>query len=176
MYLGLESNRKLKSKPVVSALYRLFRDTALFNWVLELRARYRNFQQERMASEHAPTTCDDKLWKMYEGHLKEMQMLLNRNSIKFIFVIYPSHHRWATPLERCGTFLNQSDRFEHLAKNMGIATLNLLPVLKQSNMDVRDLYLLPYDGHPSIEANKITANAIFGFLKETFPEIVVQAD
>lgn len=180
MYLALESNRKLKSTPVVGTLYQLFRDTALFNFALEVRAQYHNFQLERMAGGDvlvdSGRKCDETLWKRYEGLLKEMQRYLYTNSVKFMLVIYPYHNRWIRPDQGCGAFHNQVDRLEHLAKDMGIATLNLLPAFKRSNVDVRELYLLPYDAHPSKEAYKIAANAIFRFLQGGFPEVLLKAD
>ena len=103
-----------------------------------------------------------------------MQRYLYGNSTKFMLVLYPSHHRWTRPDDACGGFRNILERLEHLAKDMGIATLNLLPVLIESNIDVRELYLLPYDGHPSKEAYKIVSNVIFRFTQETFLQALLK--
>lgn len=176
MYLALKRNRELRSGFVGRTVYRLVRDSALFNFGVKLHSQWRMFHEEKARNQQGditpPQTCDEKLWGIYGEHLIEMQRLLYASSIKFMLAIYPAHHRWASSDDNCGDFHNQPDRLEHLAKGMGIPTLNLLPLLKQANMDVRELYLLPYDGHASKAANQIVANAIFGFIQKNFSEVI----
>lgn len=175
LYVEFERNRKWKSKPGVNLLYRLVRDSALFAFALETRAKLsvsgKQQSQEHALADDGQAFCDVKLLKAYEDYLREMKSFSDSKSMKFVLALYPSHQRWTRPYdEGCGTARNQLDQVEQIAKGMDIAVLNLLPTLKQSNMDVHQLYLLPYDGHASKEANKIVATALFGFLQDTFPD------
>lgn len=173
MYVEFERNRKLKSKPGVNLLYGLTRDSALFAFALETRAKLTTPEsqqsEDRAHADGSQTFCEEKLLKAYEGYLREMKSLLDSHSMKLMLALYPSHQRWTRLYDDgCGPSQNQLDRVEQIATGMGIAALNLLPTLKQSNVDVRQLYLLPYDGHASKEANRIVADAIYGFLQDRF--------
>lgn len=178
MYLTLARNRELRSGLVGRTVYGLVRNSALFAFGVKLNGQWRNDPAaQRLLPQggiYPLEACDEKLWKMYEAHLREMQRFLYEGSTEFMLAIYPSHHRWTSFDDKCGDFDNQPDRLEHLAKDMGIATLNLLPELKRSNVDVRELYLLPYDGHASKEANRLVANAIFRFIQEKFPKVIIR--
>lgn len=174
MYVSLAVNRRFKSAPIVRTLYRLIRNTAVFNFALLLKAKYarspdEKAEQEKQSSPNQASQEIDQeiLWKEYETNLKAMRDFLRKYSIHFTFVIFPSDHRFGRRLITQGTELN---RIEELAKGSGVPTLNLLSTLQQTGLRSQDLYLLPYDGHPSKVAYAIAADAIFEYLLRTMPE------
>lgn len=171
MYVSLERNRKLKSAPGLGIIYRLVRDTALFNFALSLWARYGNYRtpaKEAMKEKELPEPTSNKgdvLWGRYEEILREMKVYLDQHSVRFIFATFPSHFQigWGSGLNsRSADVL---DRIEKIAKAMGISTMNYLGPLRSSRLGRNKLYLLPYDGHPSSVAYSIVAKALFERLR-----------
>lgn len=179
MYALFEKNRKVKSSSAWSPLYELFRNTALFHLMLKTKAKYRIYESQNSGTENNIGSNQDisvqeaMLRERYEGLLGEMQTYLKKESVKFMFVILPSHHQ-------IGRRTNYSDAHdlrikwaENIGRQLGIPTVNLLEAFQESDVDKKQLYLLPYDGHPSSLAHEITANVIFENLYSYFPDLFI---
>lgn len=156
IHITMASNRKLKSG-IAGFVYRSVRDTALFNFILLAKAWYSDIATPRaIAQGNIPNVEADNLWQSYETELREMADFLRAHSIHFLFAVFPSDHRIGKPLSPG----NRLERVHRLAERNGIRTIDLLAPLEKSQLKSTELYLLPYDGHPSRRAYEIVAQAM----------------
>jgi len=88
--------------------------------------------------------------------LGEVQAYLATRRVRFVFVIFPSHHRMDSQVRSDGRI----ERVEGLAKKREVRTINLLEPLRAAGYGASRLYLLPYDGHPSGRGYAVAARAI----------------
>lgn len=174
LYKSFEKNRKFKSSFFSGSIYKLFRDTALFQLALKAKAKYSvRFQKDREPEGDSGLNTDilnkeTELLEIYSKFLKEMNDYLKEHSIGLMFIIFPSHHQIG---QRTGVSDLQDyriDWIERLAQEMGIPTLNLLKLFKESNLGKNELYLLPHDGHPSKTAYSLAAYSVYGNLQQNF--------
>jgi len=68
------------------------------------------------------------------------------------------------------------DRIEKLAGDLGIPTMNLLEPLQEAGLSSKELYLLPFDGHPSKVAYSIVGNALFNNLHDKVRGLLAKGD
>ncbi len=170
-YLSLQNNRKLKSSGIIGLIYGAARDTALFNFALLLKAKVSAAQiagRRIRETEARPNDVDrfELLWKQYEDYLREMKQYLEQRGVRFVFNVFPSHHRIGKDSIIDGRLAEQLDRVEMLAGKMGVQTINILQPLQKSGLSKNELTFLPYDGHASRKAYFIQANTVFAFLRE----------
>jgi lysophospholipase L1-like esterase len=158
MYIMLEKNRKLKSRPGFRQVYALMRNTALFNLTLEIRgwSQGRGWSEADRRDGGGESYGAEALWKRYDRFLGEIQAYLADRGTRFVFVIFPSHFR----MDPQGGSDGRIERVEGLAKRRGVRTINLLGPLRSSGYGSLSLYLLPYDGHPSSRGYSVAASAI----------------
>lgn len=181
-YVSLSKNRKLKSNIIIGPLYKLFRNTALFNFLLTLKGRYSQLYVLERGSKSGEElgrqgkSEGEMLWKKYEEQLKQMQLFLDEHSVYFMFAIFPSDHRIGKRSMTGGPHADRLDRIEKLANNLSIPTLNLLEPLQEAGLSRNELYLLPYDGHPSKVAYSVVANTIFEYVQDNVRGILTEGD
>ena len=96
-----------------------------------------------------------------------MKLYLDRHRVQFVFAIFPSHYRIGQESGSDARSPGRLERIESLSKKIGISTINLLEPLRNSGRKKNELYLLPYDGHPSRLAYAIAAHATFEHLVES---------
>lgn len=154
LYEQLSNNRKLK-RGFTGAVYNQIRDTCLFNLALRAKAYFNNSQsveaRELAEGEDSESANMQKMIE-YLINLKRLKRDLDEIEIKLIFLGFPSH---------LNIFDGEKSQFSAVAKAMGYKrTLNLFDVLKNSGLSREELYLMPYDGHPTAEAYKIAAQAV----------------
>ena len=162
-YVTLEKQRRVKSLPIVRNVYHWVRDTALFHFALYVRKWLDMVSQKngngRDAAHH------QRLWRRYQKLLSEMKTYLEGLGIQFVFTIFPSNYRFQEQVNH-NTVYPHLDRIELATRRMGIDTINLMEPLRQTKMTRDELYLLPYDGHPSGLAYARAGEAIFEFLQQ----------
>lgn len=174
MYQMLENNRKLKSKPLFGLLYQAIRNTALFNFGLHVKNSISVFPlRSRQAPENTKPaqksdSDDESLWREYEEHLSQLLHTLEAKHIDFVLMLFPSHYRIEGEEHLNPPVRDRLSRIEAIASNMGIRAINILPDLQNSGLAVEELYLLPYDGHPSSRGYSIQANAFFHVFTKAF--------
>jgi len=158
MYIALEKNRRLKARLGVRQIYSLLRNTALFHLALEVRGWYqgRSSNEADRVDRGEDAHRVEALWNRYDMLLGEVQAYLATRSVRFVFVIFPSHYRMDFQVRSDGRI----DRVEGLAKRREVRTINLLEPLRAAGYGASDLYLLPYDGHPSGRGYAVAARAI----------------
>jgi lysophospholipase L1-like esterase len=174
MYQMLERNRELKSAPILGLLHRTIRDTAVFNFVLHVNNTGKFFSLGRdnaaasIESIHDTNRKDinDSLWKRYEQYLGQFAYKLKSQRIGFIFTLFPHYQRLNGSRDLTDSVRDRLSKVESLASNLGIKTINVLPELMKSGMRQEELYLFPYDGHPSSSGYKVQADVVFQHIKE----------
>jgi len=169
-YMALERNRRLKSKPGVRQLYAFVRNTALFNLALRVRGWYQARGSNQVGGVHRREDADrtEALWGRYDSLLGEVQAYLAGKDVRFMFVIFPSHYRLGS--EARGD--DRVERVERLARKRGVRTVNLLGPLRAVGAGASDLYLLPYDGHPSGRGYAVAADALAKELEPDLREMI----
>lgn len=171
LHVSLARNRKLKSSLFIGSIYEHFRDTALFNFALRVRAKYEGVgRAENGAAAPSSGGEEHRLWAKYEHALQEMKAYLDARSIDLVFVIFPSHYRFGEPPDPEGVPADTLDHLRSLATALGIYTIDATEPLRRGyRLEGRrpeELYLLPYDGHPSKLAYSIVARTLFEALLE----------
>ena len=182
LYKSFEKNRKFKSSVVFAPVYRLFRDTALFQLALKAKASYKElFNQDKGVKGDKNPNLDTPdrdrlLLDKYAELFKDMKAYLDERSINFLFVLFPSHHQIGARTNSSDMQDYQIEWMERLAQRMDVPVVNLLEVFKGSHLGKNELYLLPYDGHPNKKAYALTANAISETLRKDFLGVVPRSD
>jgi lysophospholipase L1-like esterase len=69
---------------------------------------------------------------------------LARANVPLIFAIYPSHRAVYDSLDE------QIRWVERTAREVGLATVDFTPPLQKDGRSKEELFLFPYDGHPSV--------------------------
>jgi hypothetical protein len=160
-HAAMAANRKWKSG-FMGPIYKAVRDTALFNFFLLVRARYVDLTTPRAAVKNSSGALaeSDQLWDRYDAEFGKLAEFLQSQSIRFVFAVFPSHYRIGRPLEAG----NRLERARKVAERYGIPVIDLLTPLQGSRLSARELYLLPYDGHPSPRGYGIAADAMSIYL------------
>jgi lysophospholipase L1-like esterase len=176
LYISLNKNRKLKESAIFGSIYKFFGDTALFQLTLRAREWHKLFIQGKVKfknnelSEPSTIKNEEILRKKYIELLDGFYDYLQKNSVKLIFVALPSHHQIGKRTELSDLHDFEMEWIANVTTGMGIPTVNLLKFFKKSNMGKEQLYLLPYDGHPSSLSYEIMAKVLFESLQKNFPE------
>jgi len=160
-HVTMAANRKWKSG-VMGPFYQAVRDTALFNFLLLAKARYVDLMTPRaiVSGSSGAQTESDQLWDKYDAEFGRIAELLRSHSIGFVFAVFPSDHRIGRPLEPG----NRLERARKVAERYGVPVIDLLTPLQGSRLPAKELYLLPYDGHPSRRGYGIVADAMSSYL------------
>lgn len=165
-HIALERNRQLKSTSGFRVIYEFVRDTALFNYVLTVRATW---SARVGAAVPRPTSSPqvarggegyESWWRRYSEHLDTMVTYLAERNIRLLFNVFPSHHRIGSVTMTDRNMLAQLERIETFVRGKGISTIELLPSFLQSGLGKEDLYLLPYDGHANKVGYKLQATTL----------------
>jgi lysophospholipase L1-like esterase len=161
LHVSMAENRRWKSG-IAGWIYLAVRDTALFNFLLFAKARYADLGTPRaLASGPSGVVVEsDALWQRYEAELEEVANALRSHSIGFVFVVFPSDHRLGRTVE----LGNRLQRAAQLAERHGVPVVDLLAPLQATGLSAKDLYLLPYDGHPSPRGYGVVADTISSYL------------
>jgi hypothetical protein len=154
----LAANRQAKSGFPLSILYPAVRRTAVWNFMLAVRARWRT----RAVAAHTPKMLavpapEDslptrRLRESYGVKLRALRDTLARRGVPFVLAVYPSH----LAVTHAG-MRDQVEWITRTAADAGVFDVNLLPPLVESGLPADTLYLLPYDGHPSPRGYAIAA-------------------
>jgi len=160
LHVTLAANRKWKSGSI-APLYQAVRDTALFNFALLVRARYAEFRRPRAVTNDssAGTNESEQLWEKYEREFEKLTKFLESRSIPFVFAVFPSNYRIGRELEPG----NRLERATEVAERHGVQVVDLLTPLQASHLLPSDLYLLPFDGHPSRQGYEIVSDAMASY-------------
>ncbi len=170
IWSDLADNRRQKSKFPLSIAYPMLRNTALWNFALDIRARLnkRKVEEQVAGAQTAAQGADTatassrrRLRRRYAEGLFALRDSLVQRGVPLVFVAYPSHHtvdqkktpeqiRWAV----------------QTAGDADLMVVDLLPVLRGTGLALEDLYLLPHDGHPSPTGYRIAGRAIAQALRE----------
>ncbi len=160
MWERLAANRQTKSRFPVSFLYPLVRSSAL--WQLAQNARRRVQMAGPVEPPHTPPTSsatpDEPVLRArqeYAARLEHVRDLLGRRGVPFGFVAFPHPESVSG-----GSGGRDYDWVLGVAEDMGIITLDLLPVIRGAGAPVEALFLVPEDYHPSPEGYAVAARAV----------------
>ncbi|MCU7905766.1 MAG: hypothetical protein KZQ76_07875 [Candidatus Thiodiazotropha sp. (ex Epidulcina cf. delphinae)] len=172
LWLGLARNRAAKSRFPISLLYPLVRNTAIWNFAMQISGKLRAVRAAQAArdstsdategaeaSAHSYDSID--LRKRYENELRHLRDFLRVRDVAFTFVTYPGHNAVNGSERHSGSVQWAVD----IATKLGISTINLLGRLRDSR-DPGAAYLLPWDGHPSAKGHSVAATALVEHLLE----------
>ena len=161
LYVTMAANREWKSGPMGS-VYRAVRDTALFNFALLVKARYADYIRHRAITSDSPTGANisNQYWEQYDAEFEELTKFLRSRSIEIVFAVFPSDHRIGRELEP-GNLLERATK---VAERYGVPVIDLLTPLQGSRLPPEELYLLPYDGHPSRRGYGVASDAVASYL------------
>ncbi|MCU7919611.1 MAG: hypothetical protein KZQ95_14825 [Candidatus Thiodiazotropha sp. (ex Epidulcina cf. delphinae)] len=172
LWLGLARNRAAKSRFPISWLYPLVRNTAIWNFAMQISGKLRAVRAAQATRKSKPDATEGAVVsahsfdsvdfrKRYENELRHLRDFLKVRDVAFTFVTYPGHNA-----------VNGSERHSDsvqwavdIAAKLGIPTINLLGYLR-NNRDPGAAYLLPWDGHPSAKGHSVAATAVMEHLLE----------
>jgi lysophospholipase L1-like esterase len=181
-YLALEQNRILKSRPGFKLVYQLARDTALFNYMLRVKAKWMAYVRTRpQMTEVSPDpeverTIYESWWVRYAAELKDMQRFLAERQVRFLFNAYPTHQRIGVPTPMDSRQETQLQRVQDLARSLGIPTIETLPFFVRSGHTKEDLYHLPYDGHANGKGYRIQTGALLSAVRDNVVAVMHEAE
>lgn len=158
LWTELANNREQKSVFPMSWMYPILRETALWNLALKARGTLRARQiQSLMAEEQAVRrdSLSDVTREWYRNAFVDTKELLTERHIPHLLVLFPSHHTVTTR--------QSSDALkwaEHMGQGENTRVVNLLAPFVQAQLPDTVLYLLPWDGHPSLRAYEIAGRVL----------------
>jgi len=171
-YIALQQNRLLKSKPGFKLFYDLVRDTALFNYLLKVRATWTIYARTPSQPAEASIAPEDEQkmyeswWNLYADELKGVQHFLTDRRVHLLFNVYPTHQRIGVPTPMEPRQANQLQRAQDLARSMGIPTIETLSWFLHSGHTKEELYHLPYDGHANGNGYRLQTAALLPAVRE----------
>ncbi len=174
---ALAENRRVKGQPGLKTIYELVRDTALFNYLLKIRATWKTYSappiptSEVHASQEDSLTRHEQLWATYSHHLETMRQTLSNRNIRLIFNGYPTHQRIGADTFTDDRSRVQLNRAETLASDMGIPTVSLLPSFRETGLTKEELYHLPYDGHANKMGYQVQAHALLPAVRASIQDL-----
>jgi lysophospholipase L1-like esterase len=155
------SNRAMKSRFPLSVVYPVLRQSALWNFSLEARARLKGHMAVSAAGSDVEVVKTQRrgirlrLRDVYARALTSLRDHLQADRVAFAFVLFPSHFSlWKNASNE------QLDWMMQMGRDGRITTLNLLDPLRESGQSTNRLYLLPNDGHPSPRGYAVAAKAL----------------
>lgn len=172
--LALARNRELKSRTGYKLLYEFVRDTALFNYVLKVKAVLAmKAGAHGEAGPSSSSQADDRAheayevqWKRYGDYLDELKRYLAERRIELVFNVFPTHQRIGAMTITDRDLLVQLERAEAMAQAKGIRTVEVLPTFLRSGLGKEELYLLPYDGHANKNGYRLQATALLPAVRD----------
>jgi lysophospholipase L1-like esterase len=174
LYISIEKNRKLKSSYAFRAVFKIIRDTALFQIFLRFKSKIKIIldletpPQKNRNFYNLGKYDEIILRKKYADYLREMDKYLKNKSVKFMFIILPSHHQIGEKTEFSDLHNMRVIWAEKLANEIGIPSVNILNSFKEIDAKKNVVFLIPDDGHPSADAYSIVANKIYDDLRKNF--------
>ena len=160
MWGNLARNRAAKSQFPMSFFYPMARNLALWNLLLQARARLVTMRTKKSAVRAAagsstPAGDEDTLRAQYTRRLRELRNRMDGAGIVLVFGVFPSHRSLAkdTP----GSIVQWA---EHIGREAGLPTVNYLAALRSTPGPTESLYLLPHDGHPSAKGYRVVAEML----------------
>ncbi|SLM49649.1 protein of unknown function [Nitrospira japonica] len=171
-YVALERNRLLKSKPGFKLVYGLLRDTALFNYMLKVRAAWAIHARAPSQTVEISPAPDverevyESRWSLYADTLRKMQRFLADRRVRFLFNVYPTHQRIGVPTPMEPGQSSQVQRIQDLARSIGIPTVETLPWFVRSGYAKEELYHLPYDGHANGNGYRVQSAALLPAVRD----------
>lgn len=162
----LARNRKAKSRFPLSVVYPAVRGTALWNLVLRAQHVWRSRRTAERIGRPTPDPGrdgpgggvyppsggrDDRYRERYRRHLEDGAKMLARFGIPWVFAVYPSHH------SVYGERSEQLEWVDDIATDLGLEVVSYSAVLSADGRPRTDLYLLPWDGHPSPAGYRLAA-------------------
>ncbi len=160
-------NRAAKSSFPLGVVYPILRNTSLWHLMLRARGvlsvRRAGVDMEPVQEVQNPgPPTDRRLRDLYARELMAVAAELRGQGIPFVSTAFPAHHTlygtWST---------EQLDWFGELSRTAGIHHLPILDVLRASGRPETELYLLPWDGHPSPLGYELAARTIAGGLRDS---------
>jgi len=155
----LAANRRIKSRFPTAALYPVLRHTALWNFALAVRARWRArapagpiTSLNMMTAAGRADSLVRELRETYRRALLAVRDTLAQRGVPLALVAYPSHLAVTNQGMR-----DQLAWFTGTATDAHLFEVNLLQPLAATGLPAQALYLLPYDGHPSPRGYEIAA-------------------
>jgi lysophospholipase L1-like esterase len=144
-------------------VYSLLRGTAVVELALRAREAWRSRQLvERFNTELPSLHWNDELLESYTNEVSEMHAQLEALDIRLLVVAFPWPQYVTTDEDGSIPPLVES------LQKADIEVVNLTRPLRQSNLDEKELYLLPYDGHPAAKGYAVVAAAIEPHYRQLF--------
>jgi len=165
MWDQLARNRAAKSRFPFNLTYPILRQTSL--WHLMLRARGVQFarrgdvaRQPMAEVTNDGPSRDPELRSFYKETFSALADELERSGVPFISTAYPAHltvyGAWST---------EQLDWIRGVSEANRVHQVPILQVMRESGLQETELYLLPWDGHPSALGYSLAAQALAGAIR-----------
>jgi len=151
----LAANRAAKSRFPLSVAYPVLRRTALFNLVLRARARAAQVDHTDPTTAAAPDSEVTGLRAEYLRRFWAFRERVRSAGLPLTVVVYPSHH--AVPDS------SREAQLRWLARALAdsaVDQVSALPALRATGRGPTELFLLPYDGHPSGRGYAVAADTV----------------
>ena len=158
MWNQLTANRTAKSRFPMSIVYPVARKLALWNLLLKAQATWtvrRSATAGRARPASGTVASDTMLLALraeYADRLVELRDRLAGAGVPLVFAIFPSH--LLVYGENSG---EQVQWVERTAREAGLPTVNYTSALQRDRRPREQLYLFPYDAHPSAAGYAVAA-------------------
>jgi hypothetical protein len=107
--------------------------------------------EERSSGPHSTPALRSR----YEAEFGSMARQLGEAGIPFVFTSFPAH------LTVYGEWTEEQIHWVHaLAEKNGVPVITILEALRTTGLSETELYLLPWDGHPSATGYEVAARVL----------------
>lgn len=162
LYVRLERNRSMKSG-ILRPLFRLVRDTALFNAALDARRKSANLLSQGGRDLGGPARYTEA-WMNDHADLYREEFIRFRDAVRSAgaqLVVAGFPHPFSLGENQFDAAI--PDRIGPVSRALeadGIDLVDLRPALARSGYSLEELFLLPHDGHASPLGNRVAAEAL----------------
>ena len=163
MWDQLARNRATKSSFPLGLIYPVVRSTALWQLLLRSRGLIRAREGDGVVEEldaaveerSSGPRSTPALRSRYAAEFGSMVRQLNETGIPFVFTSFPAH------LTVYGEWTEEQIHWVHaLSEENGVPAITILEALRRTGLSETELYLLPWDGHPSATGYEVAARVL----------------
>ena len=152
------------SRSYLTPIKRILRQTALYNWLFEMKARVMAEtkmdptlqqvpQENLMHPPFGPRT--EALFSQYASALDALAADCRARGIRLVFVIFPFYQQVVK-----GAPADAQTQLSEIGREAGLPVVDLLPSFLGRGATAGDLFLMPLNHHPSAEGYRVAAGVV----------------
>lgn len=165
LWSALARNREVKSSFPMRHVYPIVRTSALWNVLLAAQGRWRG-QRNAAAAAAAPAERPEDvpqrqatLRARWANEFTGLRDDARKANVPLVFTSFPSH------LTVQGKAPDEQIRWVHeVVQGAGVPDVPTLGALRATGRGERELYLLPHDGHPSVDGYRVVTKVLADYL------------